>query len=210
MKAVRFEDEVPGDQVDPTAQITEIRCRKCRWVTFLHSLSYALWGRTLFPRDSLHANDLSALIFDRRILATTPFMLLHDKQKQSELGTSATPECAHIFLHPLTWMRPSLFPGLTPAASSDVSRMFIANSQSEDAPISGRLTCPNPACGCNVGKFAWSGMQCSCSRWIVPAIGVARSKVDVIEKIAPTDNGNQNKHPGAKGVRLPVNMVQGN
>jgi len=150
MKAVRFEDEVPVDQVDSTAQITEIRCRKCR-----------------------------------RILATTPFMLLHDKQEQSELSISATPECAHIFLHPLTWMRPSLFPGSTPAVSSDVSSISIADSQSDDAPISGRLTCPNPACGCNVGKFAWSGMQCSCSRWIVPAIGVTRSKVDIIEKRSP-------------------------
>jgi dual specificity phosphatase 12 len=161
IKAVRFEDEVPSDQVDSAAQITEIRCRKCR-----------------------------------RILATTPFMLLHDKQKQSGLSLSATPECAHIFLHPLTWMRPSLFPGSTPAASSDVSSMSTADSQSEDTPLSGRLTCPNPACGSNVGKFSWPGMQCSCGRWIVPAIGVARSKVDVIEKI----------DVGAIGIRLPANM----
>jgi dual specificity phosphatase 12 len=139
---------------------------------------------------------IGCLVFDRRILATTPFMLLHDKQKQSGLSLSATPECAHIFLHPLTWMRPSLFPGSTPAASSDVSSMSTADSQSEDTPLSGRLTCPNPACGSNVGKFSWPGMQCSCGRWIVPAIGVARSKVDVIEKI----------DVGAIGIRLPANM----
>ena len=59
MKAVRFEDEVPGDQVDPTAQITEIRCRKCRWVTFC-TICRTHCG-AVFPRYSLHANDLTAL-----------------------------------------------------------------------------------------------------------------------------------------------------
>lgn len=159
------------------------------------------------------------------MLATTPFINPHDKGgKKSE-----SVDCAHIFLHPLTWMRPCLFPGaargnrdssLSTPASSD-----ITTTNSDEAPLSGRLTCPNSKCEANVGKFAWQGLQCSCGKWVVPAIGVARARVDVTERknhnitnsnlAADGNNGHDNgssrnndvnSRLGAMGIRLPPHM----
>ena len=95
-------------------------------------------------------------------------------------------------------MQPSLFPSSNEndAGSGDYSR---------DAPLSGRLTCPNRACGANIGKFAWQGMQCSCGDWMVPAIGLAKARVDIANKV------NLVQKPGnfpaaATGIRLPPGM----
>ena len=33
-------------------------------------------------------------------------------------------------------------------------------------------------CGADVGFYYWSGSQCSCGRWITPAIQINKSKVD--------------------------------
>jgi dual specificity phosphatase 12 len=41
---------------------------------------------------------------------------------------------------------------------------------------SGKLNCPK--CGARVGTFAWSGSQCSCGTWIVPAHQFPASKLD--------------------------------
>ena len=55
-------------------------------------------------------------------------------------------------------------------------------------------------------------MQCSCSEWVVPAIGVARGRVDVVEKIAggtgPGRGGMAGKGgaPAPFGIRLPPGM----
>jgi len=46
--------------------------------------------------------------------------------------------------------------------------------------LEGRLECPK--CRTNVGKYAWQGMQCSCSEWIVPAISLSKSRVDEVRK----------------------------
>lgn len=129
-------------------------------------------------------------VSNRRTLATTPFVIPHGPQK----GAKTSNDCAHVFLHPLTWMRPCLFPNSTPDASS-----------SEEAPLSGRLTCPNKACGFNIGKFAWQGMQCSCSDWVVPAIGVAKARVDIFDRIN-TGHGPGRLPPAALGIRLPPGM----
>ncbi|KKK25869.1 hypothetical protein P175DRAFT_0467184 [Aspergillus ochraceoroseus IBT 24754] len=128
----------------------------------------------------------------RRKLATAPFVVPHGPHKDAK--ASMTSQCAHIFLHPLTWMRPSLFPN-----SHEVS----GGLPSEDAPLSGRLTCPNPACDSNIGKFAWQGMQCSCGEWIVPAIGLAKARVDISEQVTI--------RPGTlpPGIRLPPGMRPG-
>ncbi|KAL8734058.1 MAG: hypothetical protein Q9181_003359 [Wetmoreana brouardii] len=67
-------------------------------------------------------------------------------------------ECAHLFLNPLSWMRPVLSEG----------------------HLEGRLECPNGKCRQLVGKYAWQGMKCSCGEWVVPGISVARGKVDVV------------------------------
>ncbi|KAH0543656.1 hypothetical protein FGG08_002094 [Glutinoglossum americanum] len=70
--------------------------------------------------------------------------------------TSALPPCSHFFLDPLSWMKAEL----------------------EQGKLDGRLECPK--CGANVGKYAWQGMRCSCSEWIVPGISLARGKVDEV------------------------------
>ncbi|KAL4873167.1 hypothetical protein BDV12DRAFT_160505 [Aspergillus spectabilis] len=119
----------------------------------------------------------------RRKLAIAPFVIPHGAHQDSKAAIAS--ECAHIFLNPLTWMRPSLFPN-TP----------------EDAPLSGRLACPNGTCGSNIGKFAWQGMQCSCGDWVVPAIGLARARVDISQPVTIR------RGPGLlpPGIRLPPNM----
>lgn len=42
----------------------------------------------------------------------------------------------------------------------------------------GRISCPK--CKSKVGGWHWSGAQCSCGTWVVPAIQIPQSKVDVI------------------------------
>lgn len=159
---------------------------------------------------------------NRRMLATTPFINPHDQDNKR--GTKPSTEgldCAHIFLHPLTWMRRCLFPGTatsTASRSSFDDGSGLTGAATDEAPLSGRLTCPNPKCEANVGKFAWQGLRCSCGKWVVPAIGVARAKVDVTEKKANsttavessnnnTNNSNSiNNRLGAMGIRLPPHM----
>ncbi|KAK2743623.1 tyrosine protein phosphatase yvh1 [Onygenales sp. PD_40] len=133
----------------------------------------------------------------RRKLATMPFIIPHaqpQRPKHPRDYTQDTP-CAHVFLHPLTWMRPSLFPqsdtDTPPTGSGDYD-------PTTEAPLSGRLTCPNPACGSNIGKFAWQGMRCNCGNWVVPAIGLARARVDIVD--AGVKKG---ALAGTAGIRLP-------
>lgn len=158
---------------------------------------------------------------NRRMLATTPFINPHDQDtKKSTTPSTGSLDCAHIFLHPLTWMRPCLFPGSAASAASQSSSDDISGltgTATDEAPLSGRLTCPNPKCEANVGKFAWQGLRCSCGKWVVPAIGVARARVDVTEtkadSTAPVASNNNNASSngmnsrlGAMGIRLPPHM----
>ena len=62
--------------------------------------------------------------------------------------------CAHRWVEPLAWMGGELARGAA----------------------TGRLECPK--CRCKVGSYAWRGMQCSCGEWVVPALSLARGKVD--------------------------------
>jgi dual specificity phosphatase 12 len=43
----------------------------------------------------------------------------------------------------------------------------------------GKFACPT--CRTKLGGWNWSGAQCSCGTWIVPAIQIPRSRVDVYE-----------------------------
>lgn len=94
-------------------------------------------------------------------------------------------------------MRPSLFPSEDGAeASADTTY----GAHPDDAPLSGRLTCPNPICGSNVGKFAWQGLRCSCGGWVVPAIGLTKARVDIAQvNIAQGPRANP-------AIRLPPGM----
>ncbi|KAI1106338.1 dual specificity protein phosphatase 12 [Jackrogersella minutella] len=96
----------------------------------------------------------------RRILATPKFVVPHTPTGQTESSN-----CAHIFIETLSWMRTVL----------------------EDGTLEGRLSCPNAKCGATVGRFAWQGLKCSCSEWVVPAFSLNRSRVDeVAPRRAPT------------------------
>ncbi|KAL8718719.1 MAG: hypothetical protein Q9225_004183 [Loekoesia sp. 1 TL-2023] len=90
----------------------------------------------------------------RTQLGNSSYLVLHTPR-----NTSST-QCAHLFLHPLSWMRPVLSQG----------------------NLDGRLECPNARCKQNVGKYAWQGMKCSCGEWVVPGISIGRGKVDVVRR----------------------------
>lgn len=97
----------------------------------------------------------------RRLLARSNFLADHEAAVGDGVGDGADAaagpnRCAHHFLHPLSWMKSNL----------------------EGGQLQGRLSCPNPKCGANVGKFAWQGMRCNCGRWITPAFALAKGRVD--------------------------------
>ncbi|KAK2845281.1 hypothetical protein FQN49_005878 [Arthroderma sp. PD_2] len=177
---IHFEDQkVKNADTPEQGNGTEIKCRKCR-----------------------------------RQLATLPFIIQHTPGKKSvtsqtqitspisSLSPSSLPPstCAHIFLHPLSWMRSSLFP-----SASDPSSPHSPLDPDVNPPLSGRLTCPTKSCGANIGKFAWTGMPCSCGTWVVPAIALARARVDVFD--ASTRKSGAAGSAGA-GIRMPPGMVR--
>ncbi|KAF2872442.1 protein-tyrosine phosphatase-like protein [Massariosphaeria phaeospora] len=107
----------------------------------------------------------------RRPLATSQYVIAHNEsstKNESEMqpSTPSARSCAHYFLDPLSWMRPEL----------------------ELGNLDGRFECPK--CHANVGKYAWQGMQCSCSKWVVPGVSLSKSRVDEVRK-------------QASGIRLP-------
>lgn len=143
----------------------------------------------------------------RHVLATTPFIVDHQppphrdpsSHKTSSNGSPLPPaQCAHIFLHPLSWMKEVLAEG----------------------KMEGRLTCPNKKCNSNIGKFAWTGLRCSCGGWVTPGFGVIRTKIDENVSQAPSTasgsvvssstSGSSSDHgsltSGMSGLRLPPNM----
>ena len=112
----------------------------------------------------------------RRVLATPRFRVPHTPTGESAASrqTRKPPECAHIFVETLSWMRPAL----------------------EGGELEGRLVCPTPRCGASVGRFAWQGLRCNCGEWVVPAFSLARGRVDeVFQRDAPGS--------GAAAIRMP-------
>lgn len=131
----------------------------------------------------------------RKGLATTPYILPHENEKNNSTKVRPNAECAHVFLHPMKWMGPSLYP---PENGSNTSSSY--DNADGDAPLSGRLICPTPKCGSNVGKFAWQGLQCSCGSWVVPALGLAKARVDITNKV------NTARPQAGVGIRMPPGM----
>lgn len=115
----------------------------------------------------------------RHVIATAPFVIEHkppphrDPNDQQPLPLEGSPlpppQCAHIFLHPLSWMREVLSEG----------------------KMEGRLACPSKKCGTNIGKFAWTGLRCSCGGWVTPGFGIIRTKVDEQVVRRPLAGGQQ-------------------
>ena len=93
--------------------------------------------------------------------------------------------CAHIFLYPLLWMKEEL----------------------EAEKLEGRLECPNSKCKANVGKYAWQGLQCSCGKWVVPAIALARGRVDEVKirrkvGVGVSEKGNEDMEKKVGGLKI--------
>jgi len=53
---------------------------------------------------------------------------------------------------------------------------WMSRCTSGDDTSTGKLVCPS--CTNRVGSFSWSGSQCSCGTWIVPAFQFPKSKLD--------------------------------
>ena len=130
---IRFGDEVEGDP--RTTDEMDYRCRKCR-----RSLATSTYLISHVPKHSVAEPGRAA----------DPISSIRDLTAQAKL------RCSHLFVDPLSWMRPELSQG----------------------KLEGRLECPNPKCRTNVGKYAWQGMRCSCGEWVLPAISLARGRVD--------------------------------
>lgn len=97
-------------------------------------------------------------------------------------------------------MGQSLFPNTTHGSNGSSGSVYGAHP--DDAPLSGRLTCPNATCAQNIGKFAWQGMQCSCGSWVVPAFGLAKARIDVVKRSPLAARS----PAAALGIRLPPGM----
>ena len=120
----------------------------------------------------------------RRTLASSSFLIPHTPSPSPRPSTS--PSCSHLFLEPLSWMREQLEQGL----------------------LEGRLECPNARCKANVGKYAWQGLRCSCGEWVVPAISLARARVDESVVRGKGTAGGTGSGDGA-GIRRPPGMGGG-
>lgn len=130
-----------------TSSLTEYRCRRCR--TPLATSTYTL-AHTAAVGTSLQSGS---------------------RAKPSPSHSSSAP-CAHLFLEPLSWMRPEL----------------------EQGKLDGRFECPNSKCKTVVGRYAWQGMKCSCGAWVVPGVSLGRSRVD--ESMQRAGSSGVRKGPG--------------
>jgi dual specificity phosphatase 12 len=76
----------------------------------------------------------------------------------------------------------------------------------EQGKVEGRLECPK--CKTSVGRYAWQGMRCSCGAWVVPAITLAKGKVDEvrIRRDAAETAGKVRRGPG---LGMPASSAQG-
>ena len=132
-----FGEKGPSNEDSNERPISTWRCRRCR-----APLATSEYLVPHVPRSSSMSQPASK----------DPISSLPSASTNSPLSST----CSHLFLDPLSWMRPELEKGL----------------------LSGRLECPNQKCGQNVGKYAWQGMKCSCGEWVVPGISIARGRVD--------------------------------
>jgi dual specificity phosphatase 12 len=141
--------------------------------------------RTLYL-PSLRYIATRSKLASRKTLANSPYLITH------EASSTLKSACAHHFLHPLSWMRPTLSESL----------------------LAGRLECPNPKCEAQVGRYAWQGMRCSCGVWVCPAFSLQKGRVDEVTvkpievrgvKDVASDKDVVEKMRGL-GIRLPPGM----
>ena len=80
-------------------------------------------------------------------------------------------------------------------------------SELEQGKVDGRLECPK--CRSNVGKYAWQGMRCSCGAWVVPAITLAKGKIDEVRVRSGASVEAESKIRMGPGVGMPVTRAEG-
>jgi len=162
MDNVMFEDEDEGERIEDLGE----------------SVGAATPDNSTGKGNSIDEVDIKCRKC-RQLLTKGSFIVKHEPARGKSADT-----CAHIFLHPLSWMKPVLAEG----------------------QLDGRLTCPNEKCGANVGKFAWQGLRCSCGAWVVPGFGVGKARVDEVK----ARGGNERAWSGLGGsaVRLPPGMLK--
>jgi dual specificity phosphatase 12 len=71
-------------------------------------------------------------------------------------------------------------------SSNPCQSLFLAGGMDWMGDVSGtdgKLCCSK--CATKVGNWNWSGAQCSCGSWVVPAIQVPNSKVDLVAPRQP-------------------------
>lgn len=121
----------------------------------------------------------------RRSLARSPFILDHTPS-----GKSASAQCPHFYIEPLSWMR----------------------SELEKGELGGRLLCPGARCGASVGRYEWKGFKCTCGGWVVPAFTLQRSRVDdeVVRETPSVAAGEQTTQQRSLGIRMPPGARNGN
>lgn len=157
---IRFEDEEKQEEIEGSEK--ELRCKRCRYV---HD--------HIFPFKVLRVE----VDFLRRTLATTTYLIPHAPASTTPSGSTknaASTTCTHHFLHPLSWMRPTLSPE--------------TGDDGGPGPLTGRLECPNPKCLAQVGRYAWQGMRCSCGVWVCPAFSLQKGRVDEVLSKGKTDD----------------------
>ncbi|TLS21603.1 uncharacterized protein PpBr36_10113 [Pyricularia pennisetigena] len=125
----------------------------------------------------------------RRVLTTQRFIVPHSPAHPTSHKT--LPACPHVFVEPLSWMRPVL----------------------ETGELDGRLTCPGAKCGASVGRYSWLGFKCSCGEWVCPAFSLQRSKVDEVAVAAASaargakPASDNVEDPRARlGIRMPPSL----
>ena len=138
---IRFEDEAQTGSNGATTTL-DVRCRRCR-----RSLATSAYVVEHEPRQSSGFPST-----DGASVGSFP------PNKSGEPASAASTVCAHVFVDPLSWMRPELALG----------------------KLEGKLECPSERCRSIVGKYAWQGMRCSCGGWLVPAFSLAKSRVDEV------------------------------
>jgi hypothetical protein len=83
-------------------------------------------------------------------------------------------ECTSYFVNSLAWIRDES--GGSGGGDDGDSHLDAAAALSENE---GKIVCPNLKCGNRVGSHNWSGAQCACGAWVVPAIQFLKKTVDL-------------------------------
>lgn len=116
----------------------------------------------------------------RRVLANSTFVQPH----VPKIPVPGPAGCGHLFIEPLSWMRPEL----------------------AKADLNGRLTCPNERCGAAVGRYDWKGFKCACTEWVTPAFSLQKARVDEERAITPAAQ----RQAAPAGIRMPPGRGNGN